>query len=85
MGGMVGLVNLKSEDAQELAELLYQLLLEKGEIDLNGVEERKTLDSDSTYGLRRISSGAIQILNDKDDVQHLKDEKGYSTYIYRLI
>jgi hypothetical protein len=69
------MLNLKTPLAYELANLLYNKLLERGELVYDDLF--KIIDSNSQYGLRRVSSGAICILREKQDVEQTKDKKGF--------
>jgi regulator of RNase E activity RraB len=71
-------------EAKELADLLYRKLVEDGQIDFYDREIEKILWSDHVYTLRRVTAGAIQILMEKEDVERLRDEKGYYIFTFKL-
>lgn len=77
------MINLKTPLAYELANLLYDEIIEKGELDLNC--EYEIFELKAEYGLRRVSSGAIQILQEREDLERIKDENGRLTLKFKVV
>jgi hypothetical protein len=62
--------------ARELAELLYLKLKNSKNGELSFYEILDVFESDSNFSLSRVSGGAINLLKERKDVEHLNDEKG---------
>jgi hypothetical protein len=79
------MINFKNiPEAKELADLLYQKMVEDGLIDLYDYALLPILEAKPEYGLRRTMAGAIQILSEKENVERLRDEKGYYIFTFKL-
>lgn len=77
------MINFKTPVAYELADLLYAKIVEKGMLDLTYDHDAwKIFDSKPEYGLRRVSSGAIIILREKEDLEELPDRNGYKGFVF---
>jgi hypothetical protein len=80
------MINFKNfPEAIELADLLYQKLVEDGLIDLYDYALLPILEAKPEYGLRKIMAGAIQILMEKEDIERVMGEDGKNyTFTFKL-
>lgn len=60
------MIDFKTPLAYELADLLYKKIVRNGVLDLT--KEYEIFNLKAEYGLKKVSSGAIQILREKEDL-----------------
>lgn len=71
------------EDGGKLANLIYEKLVEKGELNMN--EIFNIYDTCGFDIFRKTEGVTWRILNSKPDVERIKDEKGNLTFNLRLV
>lgn len=64
------------ETIKELEELLYSKLKDSPNGELSFYEIIDIFDSKADYGLRKVNGGAIKIIQERHDVEQLRDDKG---------
>lgn len=69
------------EDGEKLANIIYEKLVEKGELHMNDIFN--IYDTCGFHVLRKTEGVTWRILNSKSDVERIKDEKGFLTFALR--
>jgi hypothetical protein len=82
-GQMIDFKNIP--EAQELADIMYDKLWHKEDGILTDDEIFDITMLKPEYSLRRVSAGAIQIMDEKKDVERIVDKDGRKTFNYKWL